>query len=229
MIYVTGDTHGTYDFDKLVRFAAHTPQLTKADFVIIAGDFGGVWYDKTLDRDLTPYEELPFTVLFVDGNHENFDLLNSFPVEMWQGGKIHRVRPHVIHLMRGQIFELEGNRIFTFGGGTSIDRYMRRERISWWPQEIPSYEEFDEAVANLKAHGHRVDYVITHSCDEKALYSPLLGTVSKSMTVYPENQMLMEFERTIQYRHWYFGHYHVDGYVTDRKTALYHDILPLGV
>lgn len=29
----------------------------------------------------------PFTTLFVDGNHENFDLLNAYPVENWHGGK----------------------------------------------------------------------------------------------------------------------------------------------
>ena len=228
MIFVTGDTHGEHDFGKLARFAKKHPELTKEDYLIIAGDFGGVWYKNAVEEDLEPYEKLPFTVLFVDGNHENFNLLNAYPVETWKGGKIHRVAPHVLHLMRGQIFEIEGKRIFTFGGGTSIDKYMRREGVSWWPEEIPSFAEFDEAVTNLKRYGHKVDYVITHSCDEKALYTPLLGTVSKSMTVYPDNSMLMEFERTVQYEHWYFGHYHVDGYVTERKTALYHDILPLG-
>lgn len=225
MVFVTGDTHGIHDFDKLSRLASCRPELTREDFVIVAGDFGGVWYDKTLDRDLAPYERLPFTVLFVDGNHENFDLLNSFPVEEWHGGKVHRIRSNVIHLMRGQIFEIEGKTFFTFGGGTSIDKYMRREGVSWWQQEVPSYAEFDEAVANLERVGHRVNYVITHSCDEKSLYTPLLGTVSKSMTVYPDNTMLMEFERTVEYDHWYFGHYHLDGYVTECKTALYHDIL----
>ena len=43
MIYVTGDTHGEHDFEKLVAFAERRPQLTKEDYVIIAGDFGVVW------------------------------------------------------------------------------------------------------------------------------------------------------------------------------------------
>lgn len=72
MIYVTGDTHGEVTFQKLPAFARANPQLTKRDYVIIAGDFGGVWSEKTLEEDLRPYSELPFTVLFVDGNHENF-------------------------------------------------------------------------------------------------------------------------------------------------------------
>jgi hypothetical protein len=154
-----------------------------------------------------------------------FDLLESFPVERWHGGNVHRIRKHILHLMRGQIFEIEGKTFFTFGGGTSIDRYMRREHISWWPQEIPSYAEFDEAVANLKRHNHRVNYIITHSCDEKALYTPMLSHVPKSATVYPDNRMLQEFEATIDYDHWYFGHYHLDGQITQKKTALYHNVL----
>ena len=81
MIFITGDTHGSIDFAKLRVFAKNNPSLTREDFMIIAGDFGGVWNKTTLENDLKPYEALPFTVLFVDGNHENFDLIFSFPVE----------------------------------------------------------------------------------------------------------------------------------------------------
>ena len=225
MIFITGDTHGEHDFAKLEIWAREHPSLTKEDYLIIAGDFGAVWYDKTLERDLAPYVALPCTVLFVDGNHENFDLLESFPVEYWHGGKVHRIREHILHLMRGQVFEIGGKTFFTFGGGTSIDRYMRRERVSWWSQEIPSFAEFDEAVTNLKRHNHRINYIVTHSCDEKALYSPLLSQVSKSFTVYRDNTLLRQFEETVDYDHWYFGHYHLDGEVNEHKTALYHDIV----
>ena len=91
MIYITGDTHGTYDFANLLAFPGRE-KLTKNDYVIIAGDFGGVWYGGSIDEDTQNlYESMPFTVLFVDGNHENFDLLNAYPTEEWHGGKIHRI------------------------------------------------------------------------------------------------------------------------------------------
>lgn len=54
-------------------------------------------------------------------NHENFDRLMAYPVEEWHGGKIQRIRPSVIHLMRGQVFELEEKKLFTFGGASSHD------------------------------------------------------------------------------------------------------------
>lgn len=62
-----------------------------------------------------------FKKFLTDGNHENFDRLYAYPVEMWHGGKVHKIRPSVIHLMRGQIFELEEKKIFTFGGASSHD------------------------------------------------------------------------------------------------------------
>ena len=105
----------------------------------------------------------------------------------WHDGKVHRIRPHVLHLMRGQIFELESYRFFTMGGAKSHDiedgilepdapdferRLMMLQRkpraryrvnhISWWAQELPSDEEYAEARRNLDAVGWEVDYIITH-------------------------------------------------------------------
>ena len=228
MIYVTGDTHNQHDFAKLLYFAKRNPQLTKGDYVIIAGDFGGVWSADSLAEDLKPYERLPFSVLFVDGNHENFDLLNAYPESDWNGGKVHFIAPDIIHLMRGQVFTIEDNTIFTFGGATSIDKRFRAEGLTWWKEEMPSHAELDEGVANLKRYGNKVDYIITHSCGERALMYPPLRTRSLQMGRYPENQMLAYFEDIVSYRRWYFGHYHMDAILNDKMTVLFQEIVPLG-
>lgn len=227
MIYITGDTHGLQDYYKLHIFAGEHPELTKKDYLIIAGDFGAVWDSKTLAADLKPYTELPFTVLFVDGNHENFDLINTFPVEQWHGGKVHKIKPDIIHLMRGQVFEIDGNMVFTFGGATSIDKFMRREGLSWWPQELPTYEELDEGAANLKRYGNKVDYIITHSCGERALAYPAVRNSATLKLSCPESQMLSYIEEISQFKHWYFGHFHIDAKLGDKYTALYQDIVKL--
>ena len=121
MIYATGDLHGN-----ALRFQPEyfpeQAEMTKDDYMIVCGDFGFVWNgDKSDDAQLGKLEALPFTVLFVDGNHENFDALNEYPIEQWHGGKVHRIRPHVLHLMRGQAFELQGRTFFTMGGAQSHD------------------------------------------------------------------------------------------------------------
>ena len=149
MIYITGDTHGRHDFVKLLYFADAHPELTKKDYVIIAGDFGGVWSERGLETTLSMYAHLPFTTLFVDGNHENFDMLGSYPVEIWNGGKVHKISQDIIHLMRGQVFEIEGKTFFTFGGATSIDKYLRIEGISWWPRNYPPMKNSTRALPIL--------------------------------------------------------------------------------
>lgn len=226
MIYVTGDTHRT-DLFYIHNFCDIHPELTKNDYIIIAGDFGGVWAKETLERDLKPFAELPATILFVDGNHENFDLINAYPVEIWNGGKVHKIKPDIIHLMRGQVFEIDGKTIFTFGGATSIDRDYRVEGESWWAQELPTYEELDEGIANLKRYGNKVDYIITHSCGQCALTYPQLRIAAGIKTMCPESHLLSNFEDIVQFKHWYFGHFHIDAELSDKYTALLHNIVRL--
>lgn len=139
MIYLTGDTHIPIDIDKLSRKSfPEQKQLTRDDFIIVLGDFGLLWQeDKTYHYWLDILSAKRYTLLFVDGNHENFDWLNSLPVEFWHGGRVHRVAENILHLMRGEVFEIAGNTFFTLGGAVSHDRIYRTEGISWWPQEVP--------------------------------------------------------------------------------------------
>ena len=73
----------------------------------------------------------PYTILWVQGNHENYDLIGEYPLEEWHGGKVrHIIRDKVILLERGQVFEIEGKSFFAFEGrrpmtfreGSWIDR-----------------------------------------------------------------------------------------------------------
>ena len=81
MIYATGDLHGnTLRFQP--QYFPEQADMTKDDYMIVCGDFGCVWNgDKSDDLQLDRLEALPFTILFVDGNHENFDALSEYPVE----------------------------------------------------------------------------------------------------------------------------------------------------
>ena len=129
-IYITGDCHGGFQ-----RFTTRNfPQLKEMDrddYMILAGDFGGVWGGEQTDgHQLDWLEDKPFTTLFVDGNHENFDLLRACPEQKWHGGRVHEVRPHVLHLMRGQVFNIGGLPWVTMGGAASPD-------IGGWPPHPP--------------------------------------------------------------------------------------------
>ena len=162
MIYVTGDTHG--DFSRFSKGAFPAQKgMTRADCVIICGDFGGVWNDGAEQQaGLDRLNDLPFTTLFLDGNHENFDLLASYPATQWHGGRVQVIRPNVLHLMRGQVYDIGGKTFFTMGGAACHDirngvldlgdpdferkyRQLRRQKkffrikhLSWWEQELPT-------------------------------------------------------------------------------------------
>lgn len=36
-------------------------------------------------------EKLPYTIAFLDGRHENFTLLDQYPVTEWNGGRVQEV------------------------------------------------------------------------------------------------------------------------------------------
>ena len=223
MIFITGDLHGHVDKSKLnTQSFPQQKELTKDDFVIIAGDFGGIWDESRSENWLLRWlEKKRFTTLFVDGNHENFDLLNSYPVTAWKGGNVHEVRPGILHLMRGQVLQIEGMKFFTFGGADSIDKHYRKEGVSWWPQERPAEEEFDEGMNNLAKHNYSVDYVISHTAplniaEQLTACSTLLD---------PATIMLSVFQEKISFKRWYFGHFHQDT-TLGNYTALYQEVVP---
>lgn len=104
-VYITGDIHG--DPSRLsINSFVEQKELDKNDYVIIAGDFGLIWSQDPNNKNekywLNWLDNKPFTTLFVDGNHENFDRLNNFPISEWKGGRVHKIRESVIHLMRDE-------------------------------------------------------------------------------------------------------------------------------
>ena len=98
-------------------------ELTQEDYIIICGDFGLCWAkDKTFEYHCKNFAEKPYTILWVQGNHENYDMIGEYPREEWHGGKVrHIIRDKVILLERGQVFEIEGKSFFAFGGASSHD------------------------------------------------------------------------------------------------------------
>ena len=222
MIYVTGDCHGNFRRFQSDCFPEQA-NMTKNDTVIITGDFGGVWFgDSRDDETLDWLERLPFTLAFVCGNHENYDALERYPVEEWHGGKVHRVRPHVLHLMRSQIFELEGSRFFTMGGAKSHDTDHRINHLSWWQQELPSDEEYCEALQNLDRCGWQVDYIITHCAPTSIAHMESRRNEADRLT-----DFLQDVQERTDFRYWLFGHYHNNCMIDTRHILLWEQIVQI--
>ena len=227
-VFITGDIHGQR---RVQRLGLHDfpvgAQLDKDDYLIICGDFGLVWADNSEHRYwLRWLEKRPFTTLFVDGNHENFDILNAMPAEEWNGGLVHRIGPSVLHLMRGQVYGIAGATYFTMGGATSVDIPVRKPGITWWPGEMPSQQEYATALESLDTCGWQVDYVLTHCCS-----SATQKRVNATFQNDDLTHFLTDVEKRLAFKHWFFGHYHFDRNITDKHHCVFesiYEILPGG-
>ena len=223
MIYLTGDTHG-----RAARLSRESMPFAeswgKGDTLIVCGDFGflmnGTKREEMFLRELS---FRPYTICFLDGNRENFTLLDALKVSEWRGGKVHRLRHNVIHLMRGQVYTIDGKKIFTMGGGCSIDRERRYEGVDWWPQEMPSEAEYAEATQNLAANGNSVDYVLTHAAPQTVMDQIYLPNPEEK----PLNDYLDWVLRNVAYKRWYFGHLHVDAALDNNIYALFMSVREL--
>lgn len=223
MIFVTGDTHGD-----LSRFSDPVvKKMKKDDLLIICGDFGFIWSgDKKEEKILESLSKLKFKVAFVDGEHENFDLLNKYELVDFYGGKARKILDNVYHLQRGSVYKIEGNTIFTFGGGESVDKEERSLAGTWWECELPCLDEMREGVLNLNKCDRQVDFVITHEPPAKI---KRLMSKPKSVTTNSLNAFLDELSENVKYKKWYFGSTHVDKNISIHYKSVFTDIVPLFV
>lgn len=269
-VIVTGDTHGIYGtLSRLNEIDVdYKGQLSKKDVVIILGDFGCVWANNpygTIDyhndrfhlnmltandgesederEALDKINNYPFTVAFLDGNHDNHPRLNTYPAFEWCGGMVHEIRPSVLHLMRGETYKINDKTFWVMGGAQShdisdgivvpesyknmddlADEIRRREKgrelyrvkhYSWWKEEIPSREEFNNGKKHLEECEYEVNYVLTHTCPSSV--SALMGYSDTDELA----KYLEDIRSILQYDKWLFGHMHRNKAVTDKEICYY--------
>ena len=105
-----------------------------------------------------------YNVLFAEGVHENFDLLEEYPVEQWCGGKTRLISGNLRQLMRGQYYTIAEKTVFAFGGGQSEENnsYLEPDEEKSWIKELPTDEELEEGLRNLEQHGNEADFIISY-------------------------------------------------------------------
>ena len=248
MIYFTGDTHGGIDMKKFTtkNLRLNHIELTEHDYIIILGDFGFPFLPSDIVKNSPTngeyrfwcnfIQKLPCMVCFIDGNHDNHDFWKNQIAQKWHGGKIHK-HPDInncIHLMRGEIYEIENHSIFAFGGAASTDvkpQYDeygnciwkgRKEGRNWWRSEVASEDEIINAFNNLSRLSHNIDCIVTHtppqSIVREIIDRPDLITDKTAMfldTVMSQNT----------YKTWVTGHLHKEWSRSDiRMTGIYNNI-----
>lgn len=220
MIYVTGDMHA-----EIQRFNDRDIRhLKKNDILIICGDFGFIWDNsETEQKIISQLSKKRFTIAFVDGTHENFDLLYKYPEVDWNEGKARKISDNIYHMMRGEIYNIEDKKIFTFGGGESDEKETRLSMGTWWKQETPTLAEMKLGVEKLGSVDRKIDYIITHE-------PPAHIKKIMSMNVDKRNVLTTFFDelsKEVNYKKWFFGSIHVDRAITFKHRALFTDVVPI--
>lgn len=255
MLFVKGDIHGDPRYLNSMNFP-EGKTLTREDYVVILGDFGLVWGQEETKQEkhwLDWLEDKPWTTLFVDGNHENYDRLDALPEAEWNGGRVAFVRPHILHLKRGYVFNIDGCKCFCMGGAKSHDirdgildwekdqdkikawRYdynklFRINHISWWEREMPSQNEFNRGLKALEENNWEVDFIFSH-CASAATEQLMRACGLLPLGIdYHADDLNRYFnfveERTIFRKH-YFGHYHADMVIpgSGGKQELFYELV----
>ncbi|MBQ7993828.1 MAG: metallophosphatase family protein [Solobacterium sp.] len=246
-IFVTGDTHGRPDRLSSKYFPTQE-NLTGDDLMIILGDFGLVFDQEEGEMEklfLDWLDQKPFTVLAALGNHENYDRIETLPVEERFGAPVRVLRPSVFLLESGYVYNLNGKKAFVFNGAASHDisdglldgndpdwrekaiamqeegkKYFRVKGVSWWPQEVEKDEAvYERGIKNLEAIDYKPDFVFTH-CASDRIEEKLGVSHPSKLTSYFETLEDRLSPETI----WLFGHYHIDAVVAANRICLYEQI-----
>ena len=164
----------------------------------------------------------------------------------WNGGLVNKIRPHVLRLRRGEVFDIEGKKFFAFGGASSHDisdgildfkdkhwkekakalekqgKYMYRIKgLSWWKEELPSEEEMQNGIKNLKKHNNKVDFILTHT--PPASIIALLGHGLYEQDVLTE--YLEDIRCKTEYKRHFMGHMHINKAINEKDILLYEQIV----
>lgn len=221
-LYVTGDTHGNLELDRLsFENWPVGKSLSREDVLVILGDFwlGPGQSESDDDYWLDWLEEKPWTTLVVDGNHEQFPILASLSEGHAFGNTVGVFRPHIFHLKRGLIYNICGYKCLTIGGADSIDVKYRTQGINWWPEESITPEDILQAEQSLKEHGYCVDFVFSHtgptSIVKRTLHAAFNMDPNEPLAFDASSRQLDVLVKKVKFKRWFMGHLHTDNMFFD--------------
>lgn len=223
-VFIFGDVHGINNsFLNMLesiknKYKIEQNEPKKNNIIIIAGDCGFCFYGNSIyfpkairDAEIEKRKKLsklPFTFVCVLGNHENYDYIYSLPDAQIFGAKAFKEKgiDNIFYLKNGEILRINNKKIWTFGGGLSIDKKYRLENVSWWKDEI-RLQDFEKG--KKKAINNKIDYIITHDVPREIFYRmlpelKLIGKECELQYYFDEIDALKRNEIT----NWFSGHYH---------------------
>lgn len=167
-VLVVGDMHGNLFAWQRTIMKAY--KQSRAEVILQVGDFGYGWDDLYLYELDAILEAAGATVLWLDGNHENFDKLEmagAFPSHKGVNEPT-QTSERTWYLPRGYVWDWHGRKCLALGGAYSVDKPYRTPHRSWWPQEEITEDDVTIALRGIKDYGHGdgdpqpIDVMFTH-------------------------------------------------------------------
>lgn len=172
-VVVAGDWHGNLNW-ALHTIAESDRMLTEAGedrkIIIQLGDFGFRPHADDLGLLLmnATLAERDMELWWIDGNHEHWpDIRRLMPEHQFDddGYPTQTVPipglPRIRYLPRGTRWTWAGRTWLAVGGAASVDRLLREEGVSWWPDE-----ELTVTEATRIATDGPADVLLSHDCPE---------------------------------------------------------------
>lgn len=156
-ILIIGDTHGKWKLLSEIIYQEHK----HIDVVIQVGDFGFFptrreLEDKTYGlQDICTYG-LP--LYFVDGNHENHEVLQGL-VDTYGNDVPINIYGDIYYVPRGCNFTLGNTNFLGIGGAMSIDKDFRTDGVDWFEDEVSCYKKSKDILQSITD----ADVLISHT------------------------------------------------------------------
>lgn len=209
-VLVLGDTHADWDATKRVLNRMLTDDI---EAILQVGDFGywphmSDWHVE-LGRFLDDRE---VTLHFADGNHEDHESLNA----LYEGAHRNSVfldpdTKRVQHHRRGSVYSFENTDVMFFGGAASVDRKMRTPGISWFSQELPTWQDFEFAVKFAEVWAP--EFVVAHDTPDFAppqydRHQQTLWPAEDIQTSKHVRMIMAKLCEAVEPKVWFAGHHH---------------------
>jgi Icc-related predicted phosphoesterase len=156
-VMFAGDIHGNLDHAEWLFGHAREQGV---NVIIACGDFGYWphyrWGEKFLNAVAEMAEKNDIKFYWVDGNHENHDLLDDLVETHGADNPIPMYNENMNYIPRGCVFTIGSKKIMGYGGAYSWDWKHRELGLSWWKQELINDYKVDELPEQ------KVDILVTH-------------------------------------------------------------------
>lgn len=156
-VMFAGDIHGNINH---AAWVFSTAASNNCSHIIACGDFGywvhNKWGKKFVSEIARMADKYGIQFLWVDGNHENHDILNDLLAKHGDSEPIPTPDHWVQWIPRGCKFQIGSSTFMGYGGAYSVDRQNRIKGESWWEGETLDQNHIDSVPLT------KVDFLVTH-------------------------------------------------------------------